>query len=94
MASTVESLKHVRRIVLTDYVSGVKMLDLERSVLAEQQPDAAVTNAAGARPRRPVRANDANQAHPNLKGCWRRNSARSSGCGGWRARGAVGRAAE
>jgi signal transduction histidine kinase len=32
MARTVESLKHVRRIVLTDYVSGVKMLDLERSV--------------------------------------------------------------
>ena len=32
MTRTVESLKHVRRIVLTDYVSGVKMLDLERSV--------------------------------------------------------------
>jgi methyl-accepting chemotaxis protein len=29
---TVEALKHVRRIVLTDYVAGVKMLDLERSV--------------------------------------------------------------
>jgi nitrate/nitrite-specific signal transduction histidine kinase len=34
MARTVESIKHVRRIVLTDYVSGVKMLDLERSVQA------------------------------------------------------------
>lgn len=33
MTRTVEALKHVRRIVLTDYVSGVKMLDLERSVL-------------------------------------------------------------
>lgn len=36
IAKTVESLKHVRRIVLTDYVSGVKMLDLERSV--EENP--------------------------------------------------------
>ena len=34
MAQTVESLKHVRRIVLTDYITGVKMLDLERSVQA------------------------------------------------------------
>lgn len=40
MTSTVESLKHVRRIVLTDYVAGVKMLDLERSVLAEREPSA------------------------------------------------------
>lgn len=32
MAATVESLKHIRRIVLTDYVAGVKMLDLQRSV--------------------------------------------------------------
>jgi signal transduction histidine kinase len=31
MTRTVDLLKHVRRIVLTDYVSGVKMLDLERS---------------------------------------------------------------
>lgn len=37
MARTVESLKHVRRIVLTDYVAGVKMLDLERS-LQEDPP--------------------------------------------------------
>ncbi len=29
---TVEALKRVRRIVLTDYIAGVKMLDLERSV--------------------------------------------------------------
>lgn len=40
MTSTVESLKHVRRIVLTDYVAGVKMLDLQRSVLAEREPSA------------------------------------------------------
>lgn len=35
MTRSVEQLKHVRRIVLTDYVSGVKMLDLERSALAD-----------------------------------------------------------
>jgi signal transduction histidine kinase len=35
MAETVESLKHIRRIVLTDYISGVKMLDLQRSVQDE-----------------------------------------------------------
>jgi nitrate/nitrite-specific signal transduction histidine kinase len=32
MAQTVQSLSHVRRIVLTDYLDGVKMLDLEQSV--------------------------------------------------------------
>ncbi len=32
ITQTVEALKRVRRIVLTDYVEGVKMLDLERSV--------------------------------------------------------------
>ena len=32
MARVVEMLKHVRRVVLTDYTEGVKMLDLERSV--------------------------------------------------------------
>jgi len=32
MGATVEALKHVRRIVLTDYLPGVKMLDLEQSV--------------------------------------------------------------
>jgi signal transduction histidine kinase len=31
MGQTVESLKHVKRIVLTDYVEGTKMLDLRRS---------------------------------------------------------------
>ena len=32
MTQTVESLKHIKRIVLTDYISGVKMLDLQRSI--------------------------------------------------------------
>ena len=36
MSRTVESLKHIKRIVLTDYVEGTKMLDLEKST---QQPD-------------------------------------------------------
>jgi len=36
MRTTVDSLKNVRRIVLTDYVAGVKMLDLEQSVQAEK----------------------------------------------------------
>jgi HAMP domain-containing protein len=37
MSRTIEALKRVRKIVLTDYLSGVKMLDLERSV-AEDSP--------------------------------------------------------
>ena len=37
MAYTIDALKRVRRIVLTEYLSGVKMLDLERSV-AEDSP--------------------------------------------------------
>jgi nitrate/nitrite-specific signal transduction histidine kinase len=32
MTRTVDSLKRVRKIVLTDYIAGVKMLDLARSV--------------------------------------------------------------
>jgi nitrate/nitrite-specific signal transduction histidine kinase len=35
MTATVEALKHVRRIVLTDYTPDTKMLDLERSVAAD-----------------------------------------------------------
>jgi signal transduction histidine kinase len=35
MANTIASFKHVRRIVLTDYTDGVKMLDLEKSVDVE-----------------------------------------------------------
>ena len=56
MVGAVESLKHVRRIVLTDYVSGVKMLDLERSVLAEQQPDAPAAKAGAGGPAATARA--------------------------------------
>jgi signal transduction histidine kinase len=36
MKDAVQSLKSVRRIVLTDYSPGMKMLDLERSVLPDQ----------------------------------------------------------
>lgn len=41
MSRTIDALKRVRRIVLTDYLSGVKMLDLDRSVewQAEDTPD-------------------------------------------------------
>jgi signal transduction histidine kinase len=42
MASTVEALKHVRRIVLTDYTPGTKMLDLRRSVDADEPPTPAM----------------------------------------------------
>jgi signal transduction histidine kinase len=36
MTQTLESIKHLKRIVLTDYMTGVKMLDIERSVAAEE----------------------------------------------------------
>jgi HAMP domain-containing protein len=39
MAATVKALKDVRRIVLTDYVQGVKMLDLKRSVKPDDVHD-------------------------------------------------------
>ena len=35
MTATLESLKHIKRIVLTDYIAGVKMLDLHRSTQAD-----------------------------------------------------------
>lgn len=35
MSRTVDALKRIRRIVLTDYLEGVKMLDLQRSVEGE-----------------------------------------------------------
>jgi signal transduction histidine kinase len=35
MTNTVHALKSVRRIVLTDYLPGVKMLDLERSQVSD-----------------------------------------------------------
>ena len=45
MGGVVEALKHVRRIVLTDYVGGVKMLDLERSVQASDETTPAAAPA-------------------------------------------------
>ena len=45
IAQTMESIKHIRRVVLTDYVAGVKMLDLERSVEAGEESRPAVTGA-------------------------------------------------
>jgi signal transduction histidine kinase len=38
MNGVVESLKHVKRIVLTDYVEGTKMLDLQRSTEQDAPP--------------------------------------------------------
>jgi len=38
MTRTVQSLKHIRRIVLTEYPGGQKMLDLERSLQTEPPP--------------------------------------------------------
>lgn len=36
MSGTVESLKHVKRIVLTDYLAGTKMLDLQKSTQSDE----------------------------------------------------------
>jgi len=44
MGCTVSRLKQVRRIVLTEYVSGVQMLDLERSV-EEDSPTPGIPNS-------------------------------------------------
>jgi signal transduction histidine kinase len=41
MADIVASLKHIRRVVLTDYAPGQKMVDLERSVETADPPVAA-----------------------------------------------------
>jgi signal transduction histidine kinase len=35
MAEVIDKLKHVRRVVLTDYIDGVKMLDLQESMRDE-----------------------------------------------------------
>lgn len=43
MGSTIASLKHIRRVVLMEYVDGQKMVDLERSVALPGQPADAVT---------------------------------------------------
>lgn len=49
MTRTVAMLKDVRRIVLADYASGMKMLDLERSVECDELPtgSSVVTAPAG-----------------------------------------------
>lgn len=48
IAETIASLRNVRRIVLTDYLPGQKMLDLVKSVAAdESMPTPAPTDAAG-----------------------------------------------
>jgi signal transduction histidine kinase len=49
MTRSVDSLKRVRRIVLTDYVGGVKMLDLEKSADAEEVPAGNVPDGAASR---------------------------------------------
>jgi len=38
MSGIVESLKHIKRIVLTDYIEGTKMLDLQKSTQLEEIP--------------------------------------------------------
>ena len=48
MSRTVESLKHVKRIVLTDYVEGTKMLDLEKSTEQDEPVVPSLTGAAAA----------------------------------------------
>ena len=50
MTKTVDALKHVRRIVLTDYASGMKMLDLERSVRDGDDPPTAAPAVPGVHP--------------------------------------------
>ena len=45
-AGTVAALTRVRRIVLTDYLSGVKMLDLEASVADEPAKSPVAAEAA------------------------------------------------
>ncbi len=51
MSQTVASLKHIRRVILTDYLPGTKMLDLTRSIQAED-PDPPL-RAPGTEPLRP-----------------------------------------
>jgi HAMP domain-containing protein len=47
MTRTVQSLKHIRRVVLTEYSNGEKMLDLARSV---QEEETAPEPQAGVKP--------------------------------------------
>jgi nitrate/nitrite-specific signal transduction histidine kinase len=45
MSRIIDALTRVRRIVLTDYLSGIKMLDLERSVVDNDQAEQPDGNA-------------------------------------------------
>jgi signal transduction histidine kinase len=47
MSQTVSSLKNIRRVVLTDYIPGEKMIDLERSVA--EHPDETTAATGGVR---------------------------------------------
>ena len=49
MKDTVQSLKNIRRIVLTDYGQGMKMLDLARSATATPEEVSEPEHAASAR---------------------------------------------
>jgi signal transduction histidine kinase len=53
MTRVVESLRHARRIVLTDYIAGMKMLDVERSAQASDAADEeiSVTSATESHPK-------------------------------------------
>jgi signal transduction histidine kinase len=46
MTRFVQALKQIRRIVLTDYVSGVKMLDVEKSLAEDERPATSETSTA------------------------------------------------
>jgi len=61
MARVVESLKHVRRIVLTDYAEGAKMIDLERSLAEDQEPETAATSVVSSDARS---SDDSNRSIP------------------------------
>jgi signal transduction histidine kinase len=47
ITATVASLKDVRRIVLTDYAPGLKMLDLEKSTLGVGEGEAGASGSVG-----------------------------------------------
>ncbi|MCC6680314.1 MAG: HAMP domain-containing protein [Phycisphaeraceae bacterium] len=49
MSRVVAALKHIRRIVLTDYAEGIKMLDLERSIRDDEPVEQTVSSNAGSR---------------------------------------------
>jgi signal transduction histidine kinase len=51
MSGVVESLKHVKRIVLTDYLEGTKMLDLRKSTEEEDHAEAACVSSSGSEQR-------------------------------------------